>query len=302
MKSLANYNAVIIEEADEVAEDDFMQLDDSLRTLKSDIVIILLLNPPPKNHWIIKRWFNLQKSEVEGFYKPELKSTATDTQFIYTTYLDNIANLNKSTIRNFEAYRDTKPDHYYNMIRGLVSEGKRGRIFKTWKIIPDKEFEALEYAPTGALDFGFTNDPTAFYLVKEHNNKVWARELIYKTGLINDAIADEFITLGIKKSMPIYADSAEPKSIAELRLKGFNVIPATKGQDSVRAGIDLLLGKEVYYTESSINLDREVQNYCWKLDRNKEPTNDPIDDFDHGISSIRYNVFTKNRVKLSGFI
>jgi phage terminase large subunit len=73
LKSLASYNTVIIEEADEIPEEDFMQLDDSLRTIKGDIKIILLLNPPAKNHWIIKRWFKLVPSEQKGFYDFQLK-------------------------------------------------------------------------------------------------------------------------------------------------------------------------------------------------------------------------------------
>ena len=74
LKSLANYNYVIIEEADEIPEEDFTQLDDSLRTIKGNITIILLLNPPPKSHWIVNRWFNLVPSHIKDFYIPELKS------------------------------------------------------------------------------------------------------------------------------------------------------------------------------------------------------------------------------------
>ena len=93
LKSLANYNCVIIEEADEILEEDFMQLDDSLRTIKSDIKIVLLLNPPAKSHWIIKRWFNLIPSDYPNFYTPELKKGITDTTFIRTSYLDNVKNI-----------------------------------------------------------------------------------------------------------------------------------------------------------------------------------------------------------------
>ena len=107
LKSLSNYNKVIIEEADEVIEEDFIQLDDSLRTTKSNVQIILQLNPPDKNHWIIKRWFNLVKSEVEGFYNLQLKeSVKHDTVFIHTSYLDNIANIVPSTARNYENLHD----------------------------------------------------------------------------------------------------------------------------------------------------------------------------------------------------
>jgi phage terminase large subunit len=302
LKSLANFNSIIIEEADEVSEDDFMQLDDTIRTTKSDIMIILVLNSPHKNHWIIKRWFNLVPSGVEGYYRAELKSTCADTVYMFSTLEDNIANVSKTTIANFENYKKTRPDHYWNMIKGLVSEGARGRIFKTWKPIPDKDYEELPYAPFNGLDFGFTNDPTALIEIKEHNDKVYLRELIYETGLTNPLISRKMTDLGVKKETEIYGDSAEPKSIEEIRTDGWNVLPSTKGADSVNAGIDMLMGKEVYYTESSVNIAREVQDYVWALDRNKEPTNNPVDKNNHAMDAVRGAIFTRARKEFVGFV
>lgn len=292
LKSLANYNCVIVEEADEVAEEDFMQLDDSLRTVKSPIKIILLLNPPPRGHWIIKRWFNLQESGIEGFYKPVLKSDIKDTTFIHTSYLDNAKNITESSKQNYEAYKERNPDHYYNMIRGLVSEGVRGRIFKNWQTISDEEFEALPYRTIYGLDFGFANDPTACVAVKEHNDKVYLRELLYETGLTNPQVAKRLKEVGVTGDDLIYADSAEPKSIKEVSNENLNIQPAVKGPDSIRAGIDMLLEKEVYYTESSDNLATEQQEYKWALDRNKEPTNVPVDAWNDLMDATRYSVFT----------
>lgn len=308
LKSLASYNCVIVEEADEVAEEDFQQLDDSLRTVKSDIVIILLLNPPDRNHWIIKRWFNLQQSEVIGYYKAELKSTEKDVVYIHGTYLDNIKNLSEKTILNYEKYKTKKPDHYYNMIRGLVSEGARGRIFKDWKIISDKEFEELPHESYYGLDFGFSADPAALTEIKEHNDCIWCRELIYESGLTNtgnkgNSLSERFENVGLQKNKSvIFADSAEPKSIQELRDEDWDVRPAPKGADSINAGIDLLLGKDVFYTESSKNIDMENHEYKWALDKNKEPTNKPIDKFNHSKDSIRYGVTGKAKEGFVGFV
>lgn len=303
LKSLAGYTDVIIEEADEISEDDFNQLDDSLRTTKSDIRIILLLNPPDKNHWIIKRFFNLIPSGIDGFYDYELKpQLAHNTVCLKSNYRDNIDNINETTIANFERYRITKPDHYYNMIKGYVSEGLRGRIFKTWQRCTREEFEELPYTSYFGIDFGFTNDPTALLEIKEHNNKVWFRELIYQTGLTNPMIAKRFADLGITMNDEIYADSAEAKSIEELKQLGYNVMPAEKGPGSVNAGLDMLLDKEVYYTDDSENLDLENQNYCWALDKNKEPTNNAIDDFNHLMDAGRYGVYTKSKQGFIGFV
>ena len=299
LKSLASYNCVIIEEADEVAEEDFQQLDDSLRTIKSDIKIILLLNAPDRNHWIIKRWFNLiqaihEGEEVEGFYKAELKNAETDTIFIGGTYLENIRNMNQKTVDNFERYKTRIPDHYYNMIQGFVSEGARGRIFKNWEIISDQEFEELSYPRFFGLDFGFSNDPAALVEMKKHNDKIYLNGLLYEVGLTNtgtkgNSLSERFEALGLIKGEDIiYADSAEPKSIQELRDDGWHVLAAPKGADSVRAGIDNLLSKDVYYTESSTDLDNETHEYKWALDKNKNPTNKPIDDKNHYMDGVRY--------------
>jgi len=295
LKSLAGYTDVIIEEAEEVSEEDFNQLDDSIRTIKADIRIFLLFNLPHKNHWIVKRWFNLVDSGVEGFYKPILKEAMESTTcFIHTTYADNRRNLNLSTIENFEKYRETNPDHYWNMIKGLVSEGARGRVFKNWTPISNQEYEELPHPISYGLDFGYSNDPTALVEIKKHNDKIYIKELIYETALTNQAISRRMKQVGVGDEY-IYADSAEPKSIEELRKEGWNIYPSVKGQDSIRAGIDLLLDKKIWYNEGSKNVENEVQNYKWALDKNKEPTNQPIDEYNHAMDAIRYNVFTEEQ-------
>jgi len=294
LKSLAGFNSIVIEEADEVSEEDFQMLDDSIRTINSDIRIILLLNPPDKNHWIIKKWFNLVDSKIDGFYKVELKDSAkVNTNYIFGTYKSNIENLNKTTIENYELYIKTNPDHYYNMIRGLVSEGARGRIFKHWLPISELAYEELPYPKIYGLDFGFSNDPTALNEIKTHNNKVWIKELIYETGLTNQAISRKLSDLGVSKGDLIIADSAEPKSIEELNIEGWNVVPAYKGKDSINNGVGYLKAREVFYTENSKNVELETQNYKWALDRNKMPTNKPIDSHNHAMDSIRYALVRK---------
>jgi len=301
LKSLDNYNVAIIEEAEEISEDDFDQLDDTMRTTKGDIKIILLLNPPSKSHWIIQRWFNLIETKHEGFYRPKLKeSRQEDTTFIHSTYRDNIANIEESSRRKYERYKQQRPKHYLNMIKGLVSEGARGRIFTDWTPMTKEAFEELPYPVFYGLDFGFSNDPTALLAIKTHNNKVYFHELLYKTGLVNRDpsggranISEHLSRLGVQKDEPIYADSAEPKSIEELAMDGWNIQPAEKGRDSVRAGIDMLLSKQVHFTEESENLRKEYENYKWKLDRDKEPTNDPIDEHNHLMDAGRYGVYTE---------
>jgi len=289
LKSLANYNTVIIEEADEVHEEDFDQLDTSVRTNKADNQIILMFNMPHRDHWIIKRWFHLEPSKEKGYYNV-VPRQRDDTTYIYADYRDNAKNLPIQVMRMYEEYRERHPEYYWTMIRGLVSEGVRGRVFKNWKPISKKEFEELPYPSEFGMDFGFASDPTALVEIKRHNKKMWVRELLYERGLTNPDISDRLKTLGVQGQ--IVADSAEPKSIEELVRLGHNVEPAVKGQDSIRAGIKNMLEYEVFYTDDSPNIELELKNYTYKLDKNKNPTNETISGYDHCMDSIRYRIFT----------
>lgn len=285
LKSLANYNCVIIEEADEVPEEDFMQLDDSLRTVKSDIKVILLLNPPPRNHWIIKRWFNLKASEAPGFYIPELKPEHTDTTFIYTNYKDNIQNITPQSVKNYERYRETKPDHYWNMVRGYVPEIVQGRIYTGWKEVDEVPHEAqlLCYG----LDFGFDPDPAALVAIYRHNGGFILDEIAYQTHLKNAQLGN-IIRAQPEKAL-VVADSAEPKSIAELKDMGIDIVGVEKGRDSVRFGIKKVQGMRISYTKGSKNIKAEVENYRNKVDKNGDEValEDPAC-ANHAMSATRY--------------
>lgn len=297
LKSLAGMTHVLIEECEEVIEDDFNKLDDSLRTNKVEhIKIICLFNPPGKNHWLMKRNYNLLDSGVEGWYLaipkdiPELLS-------IHSTYKDNIKNLNKTTITKYENYGDPKSpgynaDFYYRDVKGLVSEGKKGRIFtKCWPITYEF-FKSLPYASFYGLDFGYSQDPVALVEMKYHNGKLYRHQCIYSPGLTDDDLAKRMKMVGVKSTSRIYADSAEPKSIATLRKKGFVVIAAPKGPDSINNGIKYLLSLNIFQTESSADLWTETEEYSWELDANGIPTDEPIDNYNHGWDATRYGAVT----------
>ncbi len=285
LKSLANYNCVIIEEADEIPEEDFMQLDDSLRTVKGDIRIILLLNPPAKTHWIIKRWFDLEVSEQKDFYIPKLREGVKDTVVIRSSYLDNIQNIAPQSIAQYENYKTTKPSHYWNMIEGLVPEVVKGKIYTNWLEVPSIPHEArLERY---GLDFGFTNDPTAIVAVYRYNGGFIVDEILYRSGMLNKPIADFLLA---QPQALIVADSAEPKSIAELQQYGLQVIGAKKGTDSVRFGIGTVQQQRISYTSRSIHLKEEYENYSWMEDKEGTIINEPKPGYDHVMDAIRYSI------------
>ncbi len=285
LKSLANYNCIIIEEADEIPEADFMQLDDSLRTLKGSITVILLFNPPARTHWIIQRWFNLLPSGIKDFYTAELKPQIKNTIFIHTTYKDNEKNLSADTIKNYEEYQNTKPNHYYNMVKGLVPEVMRGKIYSNWREIESVPHEARLIRRW--LDFGYTNDPTAIGGIYYYNGGYILDEEVYQKQLSNKQIFDNVQVLKDPVTL-IVADSAEPKSIDELKLYGLNIQAAEKGQNSIVHGIQAVQGVAISYTKRSTNIKMEYDNYAWIEDKDGKSLNEPKDIYNHHMDGIRY--------------
>ena len=292
LKSLANYNYIIIEEADEIPEDDFVQLDDSLRTLKGDIKIILLLNPPPKDHWIIQKWFDLTKvDDADGFYTPTLKPEhEKDTTFINTNYKDNERNLDRQSVINYENYKNTKPRHYNNMIRGLVPETATGKIYTNWKMIESVPPEAR--LDKYGLDFGYTNDVTAIDAIYKWNNSYVIDEVCHQVGMKNKQIAD--ILLNLEEALVI-ADSSEPKSIDEIADYGVKIVGSVKGQGSVNQGIQFVQDQQIFVTRRSKHVWEEYANYIWLVDKDGNVLNIPRDLWNHHMDDIRYAIASNEK-------
>ena len=294
LKSLAGATHVLIEEADEISEEDFNQLDESLRTTKADVKIIMLFNPPSKNHWVIKRWYNLEPSVEKGFYEAVPKND-TVLLSIFSTYYDNLKNITHSTKTLYESYKSHNPHRYYTTIRGLVSEGTKGKVFSGWGHIPFSEYEDLPYPEIYGLDFGY-NHPTALIGRKIYKSKLYAHEYLYDTGLTNRQLVERFKALGINKKIPIIADSANPKDISELRYDyGYNVKPAYKGKDSIISGIKKIEEFEVFLTTGSKNFNYEYQEYKYQLDQYGKPTDTPVDADNHCMDPLRYTVYEKKK-------
>lgn len=287
LKSIAGATHVAIEEAEEVEEEEFKQLDDSLRTIKGQIQIIQIFNPPHKRHWIWKRWYHLidtPETDEEGnkYYRSVPKANQ-NLLSIFSTYEDNWQNLNESFIANLERYTGV---HLMTVVKGFISEGVRGRIFTGWTPIP--AMPGL-YNKVYGLDFGF-NDPLAVVEVERHNNNLWCRQMVYDKGLTIPMLDDRLKALGIRKTDRIYADSAEPGDIEELKKLGWNIIPCKKYPGSVLTGIRRLKKFNVFYTEDSPAIADESQEYKWQLDQNKMPTDQPEDKHNHIIDAIRYSL------------
>ncbi len=167
--------------------------------------------------------------------------------------------------------------------RGLTGK-LEGVIFRDYNVISTipEEAKLIGYG----LDFGFTNDPTALTAVYKTNGELILDEIIYERGLLNNQISKLMQEHNVQGR--IIADSAEPKSIAELQSYRWHVEAAKKGPDSIRLSIDILKRYKLNVTQSSTNLRNELNNYKWKQNKSGELENVPVDFLNHGIDSIRY--------------
>ena len=170
---------------------------------------------------------------------------------------------------------------------GSISEG---RIFKIWEQI--NEFPDIDGFWYG-LDFGYSNDPTAIVKVVKLRDRIYLDEIAYQTGLTNPEIANLLVDSGYDGEV-IICDSAEPKSIDELKISGINAIGADKGKGSILEGISFLKQCKVLVTAKSSNIIKENNFYQWKQDKSGNYINQPKDFMNHIIDAIRY-AFSLNR-------
>jgi phage terminase large subunit len=139
------------------------------------------------------------------------------------------------------------------------------------------------------LDFGYTNDPSALVAMYKYNDGYILDEVLYKTGMLNSDISN-FIRSECDASVYTFADSAEPKSIDELKKRGHKISGTQKGRDSVVHGINLMNQQRLWVTDRSKNLVNELQNYVWMKDKDGSTLNKPVDAFNHAIDAARYAI------------
>ena len=209
--------------------------------------------------------------------------------FVILTYEDNEA-LPESIKKEIESRRDHK--NFWTVF-GLGQVGEiEGKIYNGWQTIDEIPFEArLERY---GLDFGYTNDPTTIVAIYYYNGGWILDEKLYQFGMSNREIAN---TLKTYRPALIIADSAEPKSIDEIRSYGVNLTGAEKGKDSKKHGIQLIQDQPISVTKQSVNLIKEYRNYMWMTDKNGKILNEPEDGNDHCMDAMRYAITTLGRLK-----
>lgn len=218
---------------------------------------------------------------IEFWVFTEVMGKRDDVEHLILTYLDNEA-LNPAIRASIEQRRNRKG---WWQVYGLGQLGEvEGKIYRDWKIIDEIPHEArLERR---GLDFGYSNDPTAIVDIYRYNDGYILDEICYQKGMSNKAIAD--LVKAQERQVLMIADSAEPKSIDELKLYGVNVTGAVKGGGSVQQGIQFVQEKRISVTKRSVNLIKCYRNYLWKVDKDGKVLNEPEHEFSDPMDAVRY--------------
>jgi len=276
LKSIQNVTTWVLDEAEELMDEDiFDKIDESIRKKGIQNRVIIILNPCTKEHFIYKRFF-----EDMGV-QPGFNGRKDNIEYIHTNYLDNRENLSDKFLIKAERLKETNPKKYNHIMLGAWIESAEGVIFTDWRL---GDFD--DSLPYGyGMDFGFFPDPDILVRVAIDSK----RKLIYVKEMLqlNNAGIDE-LERKIKQNKGdnkiIYADSAEPRLIADLQRKGVNVSKVVKGAGSILAGIKLMQDYMIVVHPDSTNIVRELNHYVWS----DKKSGIPIDAYNHWIDGIRY--------------
>ncbi len=272
----ARRDRLFINEANNVTFDAFEQLE-----VRTKEFIILDWNPTNEFWWYT-----------------EIKPKRDDWDELTLTYLDN-ESLDQNIVESIEQRKNRKG---WWQVYGLGQLGEvEGKIYKDWAIIEDIPHEArLERY---GIDFGYSNDPTAIVAVYYYNGGYIVDELVFRKEMSNKMIADVILNHG-NTPVLVIADSAEPKSIAEIASYGLTVLPCEKGADSVRNGISVVQQQRISMTSRSANLINEYRNYLWRTDKDGKFLNPPVPEAgrDHTLDALRYAVVSLVKDRMGGGI
>ena len=275
-------NFLWLEEFYEITkEDDFDILDESIRGVLPEGYwkrITITFNPWSEKHFAKKRFFDVKQDNVLA---------------MTTTYRDN-PHLSATDMKLFDQMRERNPRRY--AVAGLGEWGVTdGLVYENWKE-EDFDHTSAEFKKAHpklvsafGLDFGYTNDPSTLFcgLLDKDAKQLFVFDEMYQTGMSNRAISDTIKGMGYGKEH-ITADSAEPKSIDELKSLGLRVKAAAKGKDSIQNGIQWIQDLQIIIHPRCVNFLTEISNYTWDKDKFGTKLNVPIDDFNHLMDAMRY--------------
>lgn len=219
----------------------------------------------------------------EFWYYTDVKGKRDDIDELTLTYKDN-EGLDQAIVKSIEQRINRKG---WWQVYGLGQLGEvEGKIYKGWDIIDEVPFGAR--IERYCIDFGYTNDPTSINAIYYFNGGYIINQISYQKSMSNKMIAD--VLLAQEKRALTVADSAEPKSIDEIRLHGIQIVAAQKGSDSVVHGIQSVQAQQIAITKQSVDIIREYRNYLWMTDKDGRILNEPEHAYSHSMDSIRYGI------------
>ena len=276
IKSISDITDIVIEEATELTEDDFTQLNLRLRALVDDLQIYLMFNPISKKNWVYDYFF--------------VRALPLNVKVVKTTYQDNKF-LSDEYRAELERLKDRNPAYYRIYCLGeFATLDKLVFPVYTTKIVSEADIEGLKRWI--GVDFGYVNDPSAVVwgYIDTARKRIYVTGEYVKRGMKNNEIAETMTDLGLHKDKS-YGDSAERKSIDEIHDKGVNIEPTEKGKDSVIHGIQWIQQYDLIIDERCFKVREELDNYTWQKDKKTgEYINEPVDTFNHTIDAIRYGL------------
>jgi len=290
IKSITGITDIICEEASEFTLDDISQLNLRLRAKAPNCQMYFMFNPISKENYTYKYWKFSENEEYEIMPVRKYDSTI----IFCTTYKDNKF-LDSAYIKTLEDMAETNPYYYSVYVQGRFASLDK-LIYNNLRIEEFNYRDILKQPNTKAifgLDFGYVNDPSAFIsaAVNEDSKKIYIFDEMYQKHLLNNEIAGWIISHGYSKEQ-IIADSAEQKSIEEIKRLGINRIKkCRKGKGSILQGIQKIQQYQLIIHPSCINFITEIRNYSWKKNKaTGEYINEPIDKYNHILDALRYAI------------
>ncbi len=290
IKSIKGITSMWLEEATEFALADFRQLDLRLREPGPHYQQIMLsFNPDEaQGPWIKEMFFDETAEALEKY--GQIRSQARVD--VSTVEHNPIALVRERYLTQLDGL-ESQDETFFKIYRKGIWAAQKGRIYH-WdeQPLPPGKIDDDWYGG----DFGYSIDPAGVLEIFRKADELWLAEILYRTGLTNQALGNAMIEEGVDPNKLSYWDSAEPKSIDELRNLGFNALPAEKGPDSVRAGIDFVRACKVHMIPGRCpHLKAEMLQYHWRVDKKGDPTNEPVKFKDHLMSAARYGIHTHLR-------
>lgn len=285
LKSIQGITTFVCDEAEEwTNEEEFDKIMLSIRKKGIQNRIIIIMNPCDSNHFIYKKYIENTHKLVEIDGVQVQVSTHPNVLHIHTTYFDNLENLSPEFLREVEDMKVNNPEKYAHVVIGRWADVAEGAVFKKWGIV--KEFPQWAKKVAIGQDFGYTTDVSAAVKCGIVDNALYVDELCYQSGMLTNALADKVRPYGLK----VFAESADPRLVDEIKLRGVNIYGVDKSGPSIKAGIDKILSMDLYVTERSYNLMKELRTYVWDKDKDGNYINEPVDKDNHLMDAIRYYV------------